>query len=91
MLIELIISYLNCGRLFKIGTCFDLKVYKFSDIIENIIPFFDNYPYPIKGVKHLDYLDFNKLVILMSEGFHITNEGLEKIVLLKANMNKGRK
>lgn len=53
---ELIINYLNCGRLFKIRTCFDLRVYKFSDVIEKIIPFFEKYP--IKGVKHLDYLDF---------------------------------
>ena len=41
-LMELIINYLNCGRLFKIGTCFDLRVSKFSDVIEKILPFFEN-------------------------------------------------
>jgi len=88
-LMELIIKYLNCGILFKIGTCFDLRVYKFSDVNEKMRTFFEKYP--IKGVKHLDYLYFYKLVKLMSEDSHITNEGLEKIQLIKAKMNKGRK
>jgi LAGLIDADG endonuclease len=86
---KLIINYLNCGRLFKIGTCFDLRVSKFSNVINKIIPFFEKYP--IKGVKYLDYLDFYKVVKLMSEGIHLTNEGLEQIDLIKAKMNKGRK
>ena len=54
-----------------------------------MIPFFEKYP--IKGVKHLDYLDFYRVVKLMSEGSHVTNEGLEDIQLIKAKMNKGRK
>jgi len=88
-LMILIINYLNCGKLFKIGTCFDLRVSKFSDVIKKIIPFFEKYP--IKGVKHLDYLDFYKVVKLMSNGSHLTNEGLEQIGSIKAQMNKGRK
>jgi hypothetical protein len=43
------------------------------------------------GVKQLDYLDWCKVANLISEGSHLTNEGLDKILLIKAGMNTGRK
>ena len=87
---ELLIIYLGAGKIYKgsKNKIVSLTIYKFSDIISLIIPFFEQNP--LYGVKHLDYLDFYKIVKLMSDGSHLTKEGLEQIDLIKAQMNKGR-
>lgn len=41
------------------------KVTKFSDLTQNIIPFFSKYP--ILGVKSLDFHDFCELADIMKE------------------------
>ena len=63
-------------------------VYKFRDITEKIIPFFQKYP--LQTVKLLDFYDFIKVSYLMKEGSHLTIEGIEKISLIKKGMNVGR-
>jgi hypothetical protein len=40
--------------------------------------------------KHLDYLDWKKLVSLKGENNHKTAEGLSKMINLKKGMNTGR-
>ena len=62
---------------------------KFSYIIEKIIPFFNKYP--ILGVKYLDFLDFCKVAQIMKNKNHLTKDGLEKIKLIKTEMNRNRK
>ena len=61
---------------------------KFSDIC-SIIEFFNKYP--IDGVKLNDYQDWCKIYKLMSEGLHLTLEGINIIQKIKLGMNKGRK
>ena len=46
---------------------------------------------PIQGVKQLDFLDFSEVAKLMSEGKHLTPEGLELIRAIKNKMNTQRK
>lgn len=53
-----------------------------------VTEFFDRYPLYTR--KHLDYLDWKKLIELKSEGVHNTPEGLTKMKAIKASMNKGR-
>lgn len=68
-----------------------LSATKFSDFIENLIPFFDKYK--ILGVKSQDYeeeLAPKKVAQLMGNKAHLTREGLDNIRLIKANMNRGR-
>lgn len=65
------------------------NVAKFSDICEKVIPFFDKYP--LQGVKALNYADFLKAVNIMKAKGHLTQEGLDQILLIKYGMNKGRK
>jgi len=60
----------------------------FSDVLNQIIPFFQEYP--ISGVKSLDFADFCQVAELMKEGRHLTEEGLVEIKLIKSGMNKGR-
>jgi hypothetical protein len=88
---ELIIKYLGCGNIYKKSNqskIIDLRVYKFEDITNKIIPFFEKYP--IRGIKHLDYLDFVDGAKLMCSGKHLTKEGLEQIRKIKNRMNKNR-
>lgn len=68
-----------------------LKIEKgnFSDLSNKIIPFFDKYP--LFGVKFLNYQDWCKIAELISQGAHLTAEGLEKIKLIKLGMNTVRK
>lgn len=63
------------------------SVQSLNDIISVIIPHFDKYPLITK--KKADYLLFKKVIDVMAKGGHLTKEGLEKIVSIKASMNKG--
>jgi hypothetical protein len=55
---------------------------------ETIIKFVDQYPMLTR--KHLDYLDWKKIVELKSTGAHKTVEGLELITKIISNVNSRR-
>jgi hypothetical protein len=63
-------------------------VTKINDILEKIIPFFDNYT--LKGSKLIDFEDFKDIAELMRNKSHLTSQGLKKIKLIKSTMNTGR-
>jgi hypothetical protein len=52
-----------------------------------VIRFFSKYPLITK--KHADYLLFKLAVDLVLNKEHLTMEGLNKIVAIKASMNRG--
>jgi len=78
--------YLNCGAYYPSVNTGEFVVSKLLDIKEKIIPFFEKYP----GTKYLDYLDFKQTALLVDKKEHLTNEGYETILALKAGMNRGR-
>jgi P pilus assembly chaperone PapD len=43
-----------------------------DDILNKIIPHFDNYP--LQGSKRLDYLDFKRVALMMKDGLHLQAE-----------------
>ena len=55
--------------------------------IQKIVEHFDTYP--LITQKHGDYLLFREAVILIQRKEHLTLEGLEKIIAIKASMNLG--
>jgi hypothetical protein len=83
--------YLDCGKYsdrsdkVKVG---DFAVYKFSDIVEKIIPFLNKYP--VLGIKYYNFQDFCRIAELMENGAHKTQDGLDKIREIKAGMNMNR-
>ena len=83
------IYYLNCGTVNKNKDICVFRVTKFDDIINKIIPLFNNNL--ILGVKAEDFNDFCKVAEMMKKKEHLTLEGLEKIKKIKAGMNRGRK
>lgn len=61
------------------------KVISISQLIEKIIPHFDKYP--LITQKRLDYQLLKEAVYLINNKEHLTREGVEKIINLKAKMN----
>ena len=90
-LMELLIKYLGSGTIDinKRTSVVCLTITNISIITKIIIPLFNKYP--LLGVKYLDFLDWCKIANLMSEGKHLTNEGLKLITEIKSGMNTGRK
>ena len=88
-LMRVILKYLNCGNINNRGESTYFRISKFSDILNKIIPLF--YKHPILGVKKHDFADFMKVAKMMKYKEHLTKEGLEKIKIIKAGMNRGRK
>jgi len=89
-LMEYLIKYLGSGKIYKYSEkpAVVLTIFKFSDINNKIIPFFEQNP--LLGVKLFDYLDWCKVAKLMNNGSHLTQEGLNKILDIKSRMNTGR-
>ena len=104
-LLKTFIKFFGCGRVSKDRKSFNYKVNRLIDIIDKIIPFFQKHPWPpihfialamkwiwgILGVKALDFADWCKVAEMMKYNKHLTPEGLEQIIKIKAGMNKGRK
>jgi hypothetical protein len=83
-----IINILDCGRLQEHyqKSSVEFVVSSLWTIVEKIIPFFNKYPLSKEGVKMLDYIDFCKVVQLIKEEAHLTEEGLNKICKIKSDM-----
>lgn len=88
-LLKLIQSYFGgVGRIGKeINGCCDFTVSSLDQILTKIVPHFDKYP--LKTKKLVDYLLFRKVVMMMKRREHLTVEGLQKIVNIRATLNKG--
>jgi hypothetical protein len=65
-------------------------VYKFDDILNKIIPFFDTYP--LKGKKRLDFYDFKKIASITEKNtkYDENSDLLKEILKIKKNMNRNR-
>ena len=55
---------------------------------ERIIPFFEKHS--LKTKKHLDFLKFRRILIMMQRNEHLTHDGIEKIRHIASEMNTGR-
>jgi len=75
-----LVSNFGCGTCYKHSTrdSVDYLCFKFTDIDEKIIPFFQEYP--ILGVKSLDYQDWLLAAELIKSKAHLSSEGKAKIL-----------
>ena len=86
-LLEQIQLFFGVGKISKMGAeSVQFRVYALEDL-KVIIHHFDKYP--LLTNKQSDYLLFKEVVSLMQEGKHLTLEGLNKIVSIKAVLNNG--
>lgn len=89
-LIRSLVNYFGCGNFYiRQGKDFlSFRCTKFSDIENRIIPFFQEYN--ILGVKAKDFSDWCCVAQIMKNKGHLSREGLDLILELKAGMNKRR-
>lgn len=66
--------------------CF-FAINSLNEIIQYVLPHFDQYPLVSK--KLADYMLFRSVVLIMESEGHLTEHGLQKIVNIKASLNKG--
>lgn len=65
-----------------------LQIKNNTNIINKIIPFFDQYP--ILGIKSLDFSEFKKVAELMTNKEHLTESGFIEIIKIVQQMNLDR-
>jgi len=63
------------------------RVNSLQDLTNKIIPHFEKYP--LLTQKAADFLLFKQVIELMQNKAHLTTEGLQKIINLKASINLG--
>jgi hypothetical protein len=87
-----LVTYFNLSENAKNVYCGDnyasFQVVNYSEIMGKIIPFFEIYS--IQGTKSLDYIDFKSIGLMMKNKEHLTSEGFNKILEIKARMNEER-
>lgn len=90
LLLKSLVDYFGCGKHYVSSRegYGDFKVGKYSDIMETIIPFFQNNK--IVGEKLKDFNDWCKVAYLVKDKLHLTEKGLEQIIEIKNSMNKNR-
>ena len=84
ILMESLITYFGCGILEKDprGPYLNFSIYKFKDICEKIIPFFQKHK--ILGNKSEDFEDWCKVAEIIKSRDHLTKAGLDKIQKIKS-------
>jgi len=87
---ESIVNYIGCGIYYSASKREQVyyAVSAFSDIEKIIIPLFNKYL--LLGSKKQDYLDFLKVDELIKSKDHLTKQGLDKVMLIKSNINSTR-
>jgi LAGLIDADG endonuclease len=81
-------SFFGCGVVRRNhGDRMAFRVRSKEDLLRHVIPFFDKHP--LKSKKHIDYLKFRDVLILMERGEHLTKEGVAKIRKIASEMNRG--
>jgi hypothetical protein len=84
-------DYFDCGVVKvdnKLSNTMKYQVSSYKDIANKIIPFLDKYP--LLTSKYLNYQAFKKVISLMTDGEHLTSEGISKIQELANQMNNKR-
>lgn len=67
----------------------NLQIAKFSDILNIIIPFFNEYP--LLGMKRLDFEDFKKVCNIIKTKDHLNSPSVyNQILEIKSGMNLNR-
>nr|YP_010555482.1 LAGLIDADG endonuclease [Ramaria rubella]UYR22231.1 LAGLIDADG endonuclease [Ramaria rubella] len=82
-------SYFNeIGSITSHNNISRYKVSSINDIKRYIVPHFDKYP--LLSSKQLNYLDFKKIIKLISDGDHLNSEGIIEIKKISSEMNINR-
>jgi hypothetical protein len=92
-LLEMIRNTIGCGEVYfqkeqraNHAQCYRYTVSAKRDILNTVIPFFKEHPLQ-SATKRVNFEIFCKIADLVTQGKHLTTEGVEEIRALKAGMN----
>ena len=69
------------------GNTLHYRIASLHDLINVVLPHF--YKYPLNSQKRADFILFKKIVLLMVNREHLTIQGIQNIVNLRASINLG--
>jgi LAGLIDADG endonuclease len=83
--------YLRCGTMRQRanGVWYD-EVNYLVDLVQHVIPFFERYGF-LSAKKQRDFAKFKQLAELISNGRHLTREGVLEVLMIRREMNDGGK
>ena len=64
------------------------KISNLNDIVNLILPHFENYP--LVTSKYLNFLDFKKAILFIKSGEHLSSDGIIKLREIISKMNTNR-
>ena len=81
-------SHFGCGVVRRNhGERMAYRVRGQNHLLKRIIPFFEKHP--LKTKKRTDFAKFRRILRLMEQGVHLTDEGVEEIRRIASQMNRG--
>jgi LAGLIDADG endonuclease len=82
-------AFFGCGVVrTNHGDRWAYRVRSLDHLLERIVPFFQKHT--LKTKKHLDFMKFRDVLLLMASGEHLNPDGIEKIRRIAAAMNRGQ-
>lgn len=88
-LLKMVKLFFGCGRLYHYkDNTVRFRIKDFSSIKNILLPHF--LKYPLRGTKYLDFLSFEEASSIFDNKKHLTEEGINKLYLLKNGMNNQR-
>jgi hypothetical protein len=82
-------AYFGCGVVrSNHGDRLAFRVRDRRCLVDVIVPFFMRHS--LKSSKHVDFLKFRRVLLAMEDGRHLTEEGVEEIRRISAQMNRRR-
>lgn len=90
-MLEIIKKYLDCGiiKCRKKDGLFSYDVTNPLKIVENVIPFFDQFCF-LSTNKTKNYLLFKQIAYLVANKEHLTVDGFRKVLSIREKLNLGR-
>jgi hypothetical protein len=90
--LELLLEYFDCGRIYRNRRhdnhkedLFCFNVYRWNDLRNVIVPFFD--AHPLITAKRQDFLKFKRILAMMDRRMHLSLAGLGEIAKIGETMN----
>lgn len=69
----------------KIDRTIKYEIRKIDDLLEKVIPHFEQYP--LLSSKQNDFRIFKEVCLLMKKNEHVTSKGLSKVIHIAFKMN----
>jgi hypothetical protein len=80
-------AFFDCGVVrTNHGDRLAYRVRSQEHLLERILPFFEKHP--LRSKKHVDFLKFRDVLLMMQKGEHLKSGGLERIRDIASKMNR---